>query len=277
MASKNTNGVALVTGAASGIGRDAAFSFAESGAKSIVFADIDEKGAQESMEASKKYASNPEYHAIAVHVDITKEASVQHMVDTAIQEFSRIDYFVNSAGIGTVATQGIGDIDIDEFDRVLSVNARGTMLCTRAVAAAMLMQEPLSFAGRYGDRSLGRGSIVNLGSANSYIVVPGRTGYTTAKHAVIGITKTAAVDYASHGIRVNAVCPSWVEGAMTAREAEVTPYLGELVKKVVPVQRMAQPDEVADAILFLSSPAASYITGVGLMIDNGLTLTVRTF
>jgi len=277
MSSKTTDGVALINGAASGIGQNAGFSFAESGARGVIFADINEKGAQDAAEKSKEFATNPEYRTLVIHVDVADAVSVQAMVDAAVKEFGRIDYNVNSAGIGTTSLNGIGDLDINEFDNLLNINMRGTMLCTRAVSKAMLAQEPREFQGRYGSRSIGRGCIVNLGSGNSYVVIPGKTSYTTAKHAVIGITKTAAVDYAGNGIRVNAVCPSWVEGPMTEHEAGVNPHLDAIVKAVVPVQRMAQPDEVSDAIIFLCSPAASYITGVGLMIDAGATLTVRLF
>lgn len=197
------------------------------------------------------------------------------MVDTAIKEFGRIDYNINSAGIGTTVMTGMAELPLSEFDNVLNINMRGTVLCNRAVLQAMLIQEPRAFQGRYTTRSLGRGCIVNLGSANSYAATPGKTSYTTAKHAVIGITKTAAVDYSKQGIRVNAVCPIWVEGAMTEREAQVNPHLEQIVQAVVPLKRMAQADEVADAIQFLCSPAASFITGTGLIIDAGTGLTVR--
>ncbi|TVY84114.1 2-(R)-hydroxypropyl-CoM dehydrogenase [Lachnellula suecica] len=277
MSSKATDGVALIIGGASGIGQNAGFSFAESGAEGVIFADINEEEAQISAEKSKGFAINPKYRAFSIHVDVTDAVSVQKMVETVIKEFGRIDYNVNSAGIGTKSMAGIADIDINEFDNLLNVNMRGTMLCTRAVSKAMLAQDPREFQGRYGSRSLGRGCIVNLGSGNSYVVIPGKTSYTTAKHAVIGITKTAAVDYAAHGIRINAVCPSWVEGPMTDHEGAINPHLGAIIKAVVPIQRMAKPDEVADAILFLCSPAASYITGVGLMMDAGASLTVRLF
>ncbi|CAD6441949.1 02d7f978-1715-47b3-a846-c8a4d5f6e392 [Sclerotinia trifoliorum] len=275
MNSKTTDGFALITGAASGIGKNAAFSFAESGAAGILFADINEKGAEESAIESKKYASNPAYRAISIRVDITDENSVQAMVDAAIKEFGRIDYNVNSAGIGTSVVTGMAELPLAEFDNVLNVNMKGTVLCNRAVLKAMLAQEPREFQGRYVARSLGRGCIVNLGSANSYAAIPGKTSYTTAKHAVIGITKTAAVDYSKQGIRVNAVCPIWVEGPMTEHEAQVNPHLDQVVQAVVPLKRMAQADEVADAIQFLCSPAASFITGTGLIIDAGTGLTVR--
>ncbi|PQE09526.1 oxidoreductase short-chain dehydrogenase reductase family protein [Rutstroemia sp. NJR-2017a BBW] len=271
------SGFALITGAGSGIGKNSAFSFAQAGAAGVMFADINEKSAQDAAVESKKYACNPNYRAVAIHVDVENETSIQAMVEAAIRDFGRIDY-----NIGTSTMDGIADIPIDEFDHVLNVNMKGTMLCTRTVSKAMLLQEPSEFQGRYSTRSLGRGSIVNLGSLNSSVVVPGKTSYTTAKHAVIGITKTAgrlksfdSVDNAGQGIRVNAVCPIWVESPMTEHEAQVNPHLEHIVKAAVPLKRMAQPDEVADSIVFLCSPAASFITGVSLVIDAGTALTVR--
>ncbi|PQE04464.1 oxidoreductase short-chain dehydrogenase reductase family protein [Rutstroemia sp. NJR-2017a BVV2] len=139
------------------------------------------ESAQDSAVESKKYASNPDYRAVAIHVDVTNETSVQAMVETAIREFGRIDYNVNSAGIGTSTMNGIAEIPIDELDNILNVHMKGTMLCTRAVSKARLLQEPSEFQGRYSTRSLGRGSIVNLGSLNSYVVAPGKTSYTTLR------------------------------------------------------------------------------------------------
>ena len=165
------------------------------------------------------------------------------------------------------------------------------MLCTRAVSEAMSKQEPLTFKTRSGMRDLGRGSIVNLGSANSYIGVPGKMPYTAAKHAIIGITKTAgrlfsnspssvlnyckALDNQSHHIRVNAVCPGWVNTSMMQRDFGKSPHLPKIIKAVAPLGRMAEPEEIGDVILFLCSPAASYVNGTGLLVDSGLTLQVH--
>ncbi|KAF7902635.1 hypothetical protein EAF00_002538 [Botryotinia globosa] len=168
-------------------------------------------------------------------------------------------------------------LPLSESDHILNTNTRGTLLCNRAIARAMLLREPVSHQGRYTERSLGRGCIVNLGSANSAVAFPGKTAYTTAKHAVVGITKSGAVDYASHGIRINAICATWVAGPMNMHEASLNPHFEHMVQAVVPLKRVAQPDEVADAIHFLCSPAATYITGATLIIDAGSGLTVRLF
>ncbi|KAF7960904.1 hypothetical protein EAE96_000576 [Botrytis aclada] len=280
MTSKTTSGYAVVTGAGGGIGKNTCLSFAESGASGasgILFADLSLSSAQTAALECKAYVSNPNCRILSIHVDVTDEQSVQKMVDIAIKEFGRIDYHVHSAGIGTSTPSPLGTLPLSEFDHILSTNMRGTLLCNRAIATAMLLQEPLSYQGRYTTRSLGRGSIVNLGSANSVVAFPGKTAYTTAKHAVVGITKSGAVDYAPHGIRINAICPTWVDRPMNAHEAALNPHFEHMVQAVVPLKRVAQPDEVADAIHFLCSPAATYITGATLIIDAGSGLTVRLF
>ncbi|KAL9123563.1 MAG: hypothetical protein Q9217_007015 [Psora testacea] len=186
------NGIALITGAASGIGKETAFSFAEAGARGIIFADIDEDGARAAAEESKKFAADINFKAIAVKVDVREEASVDSMVQTATKEFGRIDYNVNSAGIGNLSCAPTPHVKPDIFSMTLDVNARGTMLCVRAVSKVMATQEEKAFhSRRFGERSLGRGSIVNLGSVNSHAGAPGMMSYVASKHAIIGITKTA--------------------------------------------------------------------------------------
>ncbi|KAF2796646.1 NAD(P)-binding protein [Melanomma pulvis-pyrius CBS 109.77] len=275
MASRKTEGVALVTGASSGIGKDSAFSFAESGALRVVFADRNEAGAHEAAEASKQFATNPNYSAVAVHVEITDVESVEKMIDVALQEHGKIDYFVHSAGIGSESFSLISNASLEEFDRVLDVNLKGTLICNRAILKVMETQEPRTYKGRNGSRDIGRGSIVNVGSMNSLGPLPGRIPYTASKHGVNAVTRTAALETGRIGIRVNMVCPSWVESAMTQAERARNPQLDGLVKKMAPAGRMAALDEVADTVVFLCSPAASYITGQAVCIDNGLSLTVR--
>ncbi|OCL09906.1 NAD(P)-binding protein [Glonium stellatum] len=275
MSSKTTKGVALITGAASGIGKNTTFSFAESGATAIIFADFNEKGVQEAAEMSKKYTTNKEYQCVSVHVDVTDPSSVQAMVDTTLEKFGRIDYFVNSAGVGSDSSNMVADVSLGEFDKIININLKGTLLCNRAVSKAMISQESVVFEGHYGPREIGRGSIVNLGSVNSLGAQPGKVPYTTAKHGVIAITKTAAMEGGPHGIRVNVVCPSWVDTPMVDRQRERNPQLDGMIKAIVPGGRIAEPDEIGDAIVFLCSPAASYISGTVVVIDNGTSLSVR--
>ncbi|KAL2867460.1 SDR family NAD(P)-dependent oxidoreductase [Aspergillus lucknowensis] len=268
-------GVALVTGAGSGIGRECAISFAAEGSRGVVFADIDLAAAQAAAEESKAKARHSEYRAVAIRVDVSSEESVERMVERACEEFGRIDYSVNSAGIGVQDPRPVSETSMAEFDRFLTVNVRGTMLCTRAVSRAMKLQEPLVVNGRTGPRGAGRGSIVNLASANSFVAMPAIVQYTAAKHAVMGITKTAALDNAAHGVRVNAVCPSWVETPMIDKAFAGDPEVLTALCKSIPAGRLALAEEVSEVVLFLSGPKATYVTGVGWLVDGGATLQMN--
>ncbi|KAL8769664.1 MAG: hypothetical protein Q9209_004461 [Squamulea sp. 1 TL-2023] len=268
-------GVLLIIGAAGGIGEETAFAFAEAGISAIAFADLDEQKAGEVAEKSKSHATNDNYRTTVVAVDVTDPSSVQRMVDETIRVFGRIDYNVNAAGIDNDSYTHISDSSIEDFDKVMNVNAKGVLTCTRAVSKAMLAQGARYAKSRKGTRDVGKGCIVNLGSANSYAAIPGKVGYVASKHAMMGITKTAALDCASQGVRINAVCPTWVRTPMFEEECTKNPQLQEMIKALSPLGRAAEPEEIAGAVLFLCSSAASYVTGTGLVIDAGLTLTVH--
>ncbi|KAL2289326.1 hypothetical protein FJTKL_02329 [Diaporthe vaccinii] len=154
----------------------------------------------------------------------------------------------------------------------MNINARGNLICMRAQAAAMLKQEPKTWTSRNGTRNIGRGVIVNVASANSYVGLPGKASYTISKHASMATTKMAAMDHSPQGICVNAVCPTWVR-----TQLERNPEVRGMISAVVPIRRAAECEEVSDTIVFLCSPAASYINGTGLLIDAGVTTTVRLF
>jgi NAD(P)-dependent dehydrogenase (short-subunit alcohol dehydrogenase family) len=165
------------------------------------------------------------------------------------------------------------------FSMVVDANLKGTVNCLKAVSAAMKNQEPTTYipttprTERHGPRSLGRGCIVTIASASSVMPNAGNTSYVSAKHGVLGATKVATADLVPHGIRVNAVLPGTVNTAMMQRVFERLPDLKPLVEQSVPFgQRMASPDEIADAVVFLCSPSMTYTTGTGLLIDAGLTL-----
>ncbi|KAF7531941.1 hypothetical protein G7054_g8403 [Neopestalotiopsis clavispora] len=247
-------GIALVTGAAGGIGKETALAFAEAGARGVVFADVNHEGIKAAAEESSKYARHAEYRALAIKVDLTDAQSVQDLVETTAKEFGRIDYAVNSAGC--------------QRYRSSAIRPRGD--------GAMAQQEPLTLPGglRHASRSLGRGSIVLMGSISSLIGAPGIISYTTTKHAVIGIMRAAAVDALAlnSGIRVNAVCPGWVDTPMVQKSVEENPVVQYAIDNITPLKRAATVDEVADYIVFLSSPSASFINGTALPIDAGYTL-----
>ncbi|KAF7877098.1 uncharacterized protein EAF02_008318 [Botrytis sinoallii] len=273
---KLDGGVALITGAGSVIGKETAFTLAEAGASAIVFADIDEAKIKEAVEESKKLATDAKYQALAIGVDVTEAESVQSLIETTVKAFGRADYCVNSAGIDVDAYIPFNDSVEATYDKVMDTNAKGAYLVTRAASKQMASQEPRVVAATRGrERNLGRGSIVNVGSALSYGAVPYKVGYVTSKHALLGITKASAVEAGPAGVRVNLVCPSWVATPMFIEECNRAPPTADFIKAAVSTGRPAEAGEVAEGISFLCSSAATYINGVGLLIDAGLTLTVH--
>ncbi|KAF7914940.1 hypothetical protein EAE99_010361 [Botrytis elliptica] len=276
MSFAKVTGVALVTGAAAGIGRETGYAFAEAGALTVVFADIDSEGAKTSAEKSKEFAANSQYQSFAIKVDVADAVSVQSMVDWMVEKFGRIDYVVHSAGLGATSLKPTSDVDIDNFDQIHSVNTRGTMLITRAVTKAMSTQEPLTTKGRHGDeRTLGRGSIVHIASAFSYIAAPGMMAYVASKHAMMGIVKVAALDNAKYQIRINALCPTWVQTSMLERSIGRWKGLEAVIQKASPAGRAATAEELANVAVFMCSPSASYVNGSGLIVDAGMTVTAH--
>ncbi|RYP80512.1 hypothetical protein DL770_006185 [Monosporascus sp. CRB-9-2] len=187
------DGFALVTGAGSGIGRDCAIAYAIEGAKGVVFADINAEMALAAAEESKTVATNPDYQAISIQVDVSDEASVEHMVEVTVAKFGRIDYNVNSAGVGVENPRIVSEASVPEFQRFFDVNVKGTLHCLKAVSSQMRTQAPRILPSRSNPegRNCGRGSIINLGSSNSYIATRHIVQYTASKHAVLGMTRNA--------------------------------------------------------------------------------------
>ncbi|KAL3439732.1 oxidoreductase [Aspergillus insuetus] len=259
-------GVALITGGASGLGRESIFAFVEAGVEGIVLADLREP-AKETITRCRELSQSPKFRIITVQVDTSDEASVSNMIKAAIEAFGRIDYCVHAAGILSTSWTKINDLPIDDFDRTMSVNARGTMLVLRAVCTAMASQEPRTYTSpRNGTtRSLGRGAIVVIASLAAH-VAPGRMlPYVASKYATLGITKVAARDNIEHEIRVNVISPSWTDTPML----QPVPRIQQVVESTTPLKRMASPEEVADSVVFLCSPSASFINGISLVIDAG--------
>ncbi|RAH71714.1 SDR family NAD(P)-dependent oxidoreductase [Aspergillus aculeatinus CBS 121060] len=272
------DGIAVVTGTGSGIGREIALAYAAAGAAGVALADLHPQNAEQVAIESRATAINPDFRTLVLSVDISLEESVDQMISEVVAEFGRIDYAVNSAGIGVQFPAEVSEISVSEFDAFYNVNVRGTLLFTKAVSRILKLQARRTIQGcRSGTaRDVGHGCIVNIASCNSYIPTREIVQYTAAKHAVMGITKNAALDNAVHGIRVNAVCPSWVQGPMMDRVFDGNPAFEEEVLKAIPLGRLAVAEEVSEAVMFLSGPGASYITGVGLIIDGGTTLQTRT-
>jgi NAD(P)-dependent dehydrogenase (short-subunit alcohol dehydrogenase family) len=245
------NKVALVTGAASGLGLATARAFAEAGA-SVVLADWNEKEAQ----AAAKDLADKGYKTLAVHCDVADDAQVEAMVKQTVSTFGRLDAAYNNAGIQNLLAE-TADASRDDYDRVMAINLRGVWSCMKFELQQM--------------REQGSGAIVNCSSLGGLLGGNKRGIYHAAKHGVIGFTKSAALEYATRGIRVNDVCPGMIQTPMT--EQMIAEGQGEeldkMLKAFVPMARLGRPEEIADAVLWLCSDAASYVTGQSISVDGG--------
>lgn len=246
--------VALITGAADGIGWATAQRLAADGLR-VVLLDLRAKAAQ-----SRAAELGPDH--LGLGCDVTSEDSVEAAVTTVMERFGRIDALVNNAGIGDQTGSTI-EQSVQAFDRVLAVHLRGTFLMSRAVARYMLQAKPAP--GR------DRGAIVNLGSIASTTGLPARNAYSAGKAGVLGMTRAMASEWARAGIRVNAVAPGYVRTAMVAELESKGAIDVQGIKRRTPMGRMAEPAEIAEAIAFLASRRASYITGAVLPVDGGWT------
>ena len=243
--------VALVTGAASGIGRASAIALAREGA-AVCVADIDSEGAAATAERIVAAGGK----AISRRCDVTKRADVAGMVAATIDAFGRLDVAVNSAGIAGHFHLRLHEADDEMFERVISVNLRGVWQCMKAELLPMLEQ--------------GGGSIVNIASVAGLIGAPKAAAYTASKHAVVGLTKSAAIDYAKSGIRINAVCPAYTDTAMVQSAIAENPSMAGIMTRAIPMGRLGQASEIADAVVWLCSGASSFVTGHALVLDGGL-------
>ncbi|KAF7927124.1 hypothetical protein EAE99_005455 [Botrytis elliptica] len=188
-------------------------------------ADINGENAPKAAETARKYATHPDVRTLIIGVDVADAESVQKMIDVTAKELGRIDYAVNGAGV-----QSSSSLFFFDFDKVTSVNTKGLMLCVRAELNAMLAHETRKMTSRSGERDIGRGVILNANSATSYAGLPAETAYTVSKHAVMGLTKMAALDHAADGIRVNAACPTWVRTPMVEEECRRNPTVMQMVE-----------------------------------------------
>ena len=238
----------LVTGAGSGIGQATCCAFAKEGA-AVAVADVNRDAALTTVEKVTNAGGN----ASAVQIDVASLDSVKAAVEDTVRELGGLDVLVNSAGVREIVA--FLELPFEEWQRILSVNLNGTFLCSQVAAHKMIAQGQ-------------GGKIVNLASVAGLVGVPNRAAYVSSKHAVVGLTKEMAMELAEHDIQVNAIAPGVVETGMTAGYFD-DPQVVESVRKLHPARRWAQPEEVANLILFLSSAEAHFMTGATYPIDGG--------
>lgn len=233
------------------MGLATARAFAEAGA-AVVLADIQEEAVR--AEASQLEASDQK--ALALRCDVSDDGQVASMIERTVSRFGRLDAAFNNAGVMQHRAE-TADIGGEEFERVMAINLRGVWNCMKYEVRQM--------------REQGSGSIVNCSSIGGLIGLPGRAIYHASKHGVIGLTKSAALEYASRGIRINAVCPGTIETPMVAdMRAKEALTLEDMVSDE-PIGRLGRPEEIAAAVLWLCSPAASFVIGHALRMDGGYT------
>lgn len=243
--------VALVTGAGNGIGRATAQAFAQQGVK-VVVSDVDAKGGEATVELIRAAGGE----ATFIRCDVTRDAEVKALVEGTVAAYGRLDYAFNNAGI-EIEKGKLADGEESEFDAIMGVNVKGVWLCMKHQIPVMLEQ--------------GGGAIVNTASVAGLGAAPKMSIYAASKHAVIGLTKSAAIEYAKKKIRVNAVCPAVIDTDMFRRAYEADPKKAEFAAAMHPVGRVGRVEEIASAVLYLCSDHAGFTTGVALPVDGGAT------
>jgi NAD(P)-dependent dehydrogenase (short-subunit alcohol dehydrogenase family) len=269
-------GTAFITGGASGIGKACCFAFAKEGASGVVVADINLEAAEKTAQEIKAVASHPKFEARAIHIDVSDLESVKSAIAKTAEAFGRIDYSVHSAGVPGGTFDAVAEANVADFKRLVDVNINGTFFVTSIMSATMKAQDAVPVSESEPERGLTRGCMVNMASISSYISVPSMVQYTTSKHAVLGITRTAAIDNVAHHIRVNCVCPSWTDTPMVQTAMEVVPGLEASLLSGIPMGRLGRPSEVADTALYLCSSRSSFTTGTGVIMDGGMSIGAKT-
>ena len=240
--------VALVTGAASGIGRESALAFARAGAK-VVCADVTVDAGEETVKMIKGMGGD----AVFVRCDVSQEVEVKALVAKAVEKYGRLDYAHNNAGIEGMAGPCVTCTE-ENWDRTIDINLKGVFLCCKHEIPEML--------------KVGGGAIVNTASVAGLVGFGGIPAYTASKHGVAGLTKTIALDYATENIRCNAVCPGVIHTPMIDRFTGGDPEAMKAMVATEPVGRLGEPSEIADAVVYLCSDQASFVTGIAMPVDG---------
>jgi len=246
--------VALITGGAAGIGRATALAFAREGAR-VVVADVNELEGRETVRLIRDAGGD----ALFVRTDVSSSADWEGVIAETLREYGRLDILFNNAGIEGKSAP-TADYTEEDFDRVLAVNLKGIWLGMRTAIPQMLKQ--------------GKGAIINTSSILGLVGFGGASAYTASKHAILGMTKVAALEYSAQGIRINAVCPAFIKTPMLDRGLGQLPNAQEILAQIStlhPVGRMGQPEEVASLVLFLASDEASFVSGAAYLVDGGYT------
>lgn len=245
--------VVLITGTASGFGRVLAYEFAQKGA-SLILSDVNEKDGQ--AVADEINANNGK--ALFTKCDVSNTEDVKQMVEAGVAKFGKLDICVNNAGIaGNALRTKTHDFEEAAWDKIMDVNGKGVWLCMKYELPHLLAN--------------GGGVVINVASVAGLLGVPGNVAYAASKHAVIGITKTAAIEYASKNIRVNAVCPAFTDTAMVQNSIMQDKEYGQRLVMMNPMRRLGEPEEVTSVIMFLCSEQNTFMNGQAIAIDGGLT------
>lgn len=250
MAGQVAGKVAVVTGAASGIGKEVALLLAREGAKVIV-SDVSDAGGQEAVQLIKESGAE----ATFVRCDVSQPEEIEKLMQTTVATYGKLDCAVNNAGIGG-ASAPTADYPLDNWNKVIAINLTAPWLCMKYEIPHMLKQS--------------KGAIVNMASILGTTGFATSSAYVAAKHGLIGATRTAALEYSAQGIRINAVCPGFIETPMLANaglDANTQKYISSLH----PIGRMGKPEEIAAMVLWLCSDAASFVTGAAMLVDGGYT------